>query len=137
MVESTPDNEPSKEAAVAGSTTIQPCNSVLQSEPSAIEETEPYSIYTTREKWFIVAMVAVSGLYSPLPANIYYPTIPTLSEVFHQSTEALNQSVTIYLVFQGICRFTTRICYLTELTGFQHLCFGGHCRIDMVEDRCT
>lgn len=43
---------------------------------------EPYSIYTKREKWFILCMVAVAGFYSPLPANIYFPAIPTLSKEF-------------------------------------------------------
>lgn len=38
---------------------------------------------------------------SPLPANIYFPAIPTLARAFHQSTETINQTVTVYLVFQG------------------------------------
>ncbi|KAH7139741.1 major facilitator superfamily transporter multidrug resistance [Dactylonectria estremocensis] len=69
-------------------------------EASPIEE--PYSIYTRHEKWFIVTMVAIAGLYSPLPANIYFPAIPTLAVEFGQSIEALNQSVTTYLIFQGV-----------------------------------
>lgn len=82
---------------------------------------EPYSIFTRKEKWFIVAMVAVAGFYrqvcpclgvrripgltkySPLPANIYLPAIPKLSEAFGHSVEDLNLTVTAFLAMQGIC----------------------------------
>ncbi|PVH80130.1 MFS general substrate transporter [Cadophora sp. DSE1049] len=70
-------------------------------ETSEIPE-PPYSIYNGKEKWLLVGLVAVAGLFSPLPANIYFPAIPTLVEVFHQSTELLNVTVTVYLVMQGV-----------------------------------
>lgn len=85
----------------------QSLNGMIVPPLPADQQSEPYSIYTSREKWFIVCMVAVSGLYSPLPANIYFPAIPTLSKAFGESIEALNQSVTVYLVFQGICTYSS------------------------------
>ncbi|KAJ0158351.1 putative transporter AQR1 [Colletotrichum tanaceti] len=98
---------------------------------------EVYSIFTRKEKWFIVGMVAVAGFYrhvptspfflrinhhpfrrtpiiatfepvtddkrsSPLPANIYLPAIPKLSEAFGHSVEGLNLTVTAFLAMQGI-----------------------------------
>ncbi|KAI4958839.1 hypothetical protein J4E86_004447 [Alternaria arbusti] len=84
----------------------------------------PYSIYTSKEKWLIVAMVALAGFYSPLPANIYFPAIPTLARAFNQTSEAINQTVTVYLVFQGISpmlwgpisdRYGRRLVYLVCL----------------------
>jgi len=39
---------------------------------------------------------------SPLPANIYFPAIPTLAAAFGQSIDAMNQTVTVYLIFQGL-----------------------------------
>ncbi|KAJ7933015.1 MFS general substrate transporter [Mycena leptocephala] len=42
----------------------------------------PYSIYTLREKWCIPAVL-----------NIYFPVIPTLSQVFHQPIELINLTV--------------------------------------------
>lgn len=98
------ENVPSKEAVPQGLGVLHETGY----DTTPLPTQEPYSVYTTREKWFIVCMVAVSGLYSPLPANIYFPAIPTLSKVFGESIEALNQSVTIYLVFQGICESTTQ-----------------------------
>ncbi|KAJ7090856.1 MFS general substrate transporter [Mycena belliarum] len=65
-------------------------------------ETEPYSIYTRRGKWFIVALTAFGGLFSPLSSNIYFPAIPTLASVFHKSVELINLTVTIYIAFQGL-----------------------------------
>ncbi|KAL1889085.1 multidrug transporter [Sporothrix stenoceras] len=62
----------------------------------------PYHVYSRHEKWVMVGLVAVTGLYSPLPANIYFPALPTLAQVFHVSTEAMNQTVTAYLLMQGI-----------------------------------
>ncbi|KAF7357983.1 MFS domain-containing protein [Mycena venus] len=63
---------------------------------------EPYSIYTPVEKWFIVALIGFGGLFSPLSSNIYFPVIPTLSEVFHKPIELINLTVTMYIVFQGL-----------------------------------
>lgn len=40
---------------------------------------------------------------SPLTANIYLPAIPTMAAAFHKSTELINITVTVYMVFQGIC----------------------------------
>ena len=36
--------------------------------------------------------------YNILPANIYFPAIPTIAKAFHKSIELTNQTVTIYLV---------------------------------------
>ncbi|KAI5896821.1 MFS general substrate transporter [Schizophyllum commune H4-8] len=65
-------------------------------------EEEPPLPYTRRETWFIVLIIAIAGLFSPLPANIYFPAIPTLTGVFHKSTSDLNLTVTVYLILQGI-----------------------------------
>ncbi|KAF7545639.1 hypothetical protein G7046_g9516 [Stylonectria norvegica] len=60
-----------------------------------------YSIYSHREKWLLTGIVAVAGLFGPLPANIYFPALPTLSVVFSRTVEDLNLTVTIYLAMQG------------------------------------
>ncbi|EKM49547.1 uncharacterized protein PHACADRAFT_214109 [Phanerochaete carnosa HHB-10118-sp] len=63
---------------------------------------KPYSIYTKREKWTIVAIAAVAGLFSPLTSQVYFPALPTLVQAFHTSTERINLTVTMYIVLQGI-----------------------------------
>ncbi|KAJ7502612.1 MFS general substrate transporter [Mycena galericulata] len=70
------------------------------SAPEVAEEL--YSIFTSREKWFIVSLIAFGGLFSPLSANIYFPAIPTLAVAFNKSIELINLTVTLNMVFQGI-----------------------------------
>ncbi|KAF7981130.1 hypothetical protein HWV62_34867 [Athelia sp. TMB] len=66
------------------------------------EKKKPYSIYSTREKWSIVMLTSFAALFSPLTANIYLPAIPTMAAAFHKSTELINITVTVYMVFQGL-----------------------------------
>ncbi|KAJ7572197.1 major facilitator superfamily domain-containing protein [Mycena floridula] len=66
------------------------------------ETEEPYSVYTRREKWFIVGLSSYAGLFSPLTANIYFPAIPTLVVEFKKSTELINLTVTMYMIFQAL-----------------------------------
>jgi hypothetical protein len=47
-----------------------------------------------------------SSFSSPLTANIYFPAIPAMAVAFHKSTELINVTVTVYMVFQGICQFS-------------------------------
>src|SRR5687767_10334737 len=73
-----------------------------QPEPSPTNQpAEPYSIYSRKEKWILVTIVGVAGLFSPLPANIYFPAIPALATAFGRSVEDMNLTVTIYLAMQG------------------------------------
>ncbi|KAJ3934780.1 MAG: MFS general substrate transporter [Lentinula lateritia] len=66
----------------------------------------PYSVYTSKEKWFIVTLVSFAGIFRrvffPFTANVYFPAIPTLTSVFHKSTELINLTVTMYMVLQGL-----------------------------------
>jgi MFS family permease len=50
----------------------------------------------------LVMIVLNHNLDSPLTANIYFPAIPTLSRAFGKSTELINLTVTLYMVFQGL-----------------------------------
>ncbi|KAF2688974.1 MFS general substrate transporter [Lentithecium fluviatile CBS 122367] len=81
-----------------------PCKAVLAPATPRQDDVPvvPHSIYTRKEKWLIVAMVALAGFYSPLPANIYFPALPTLTHAFAQTPSSMNQTITIYLIFQGL-----------------------------------
>ncbi|KAK7695413.1 hypothetical protein QCA50_000049 [Cerrena zonata] len=63
---------------------------------------KPYSVFTRNEKWLIVGMTAVGGAFSPLTANIYFPAIPIIGQAFNKSTEAINLTVTVYMILQGV-----------------------------------
>ncbi|KAG1755287.1 major facilitator superfamily domain-containing protein [Suillus paluster] len=62
----------------------------------------PYSIFTTSEKWIIVSLASIAGLFSPLTAYIYLPAIPMIATAFNKTVELTNLTVTVYLVFQGV-----------------------------------
>jgi len=64
--------------------------------------TPPWSVFTLRQKRFIVLMVALAGFFSPLSANIYFPALNTLSSYFHVSSGIINLTLTSYMVFQGL-----------------------------------
>ncbi|KAF8349672.1 MFS general substrate transporter [Amanita rubescens] len=94
----------------------------MERENTAVASPKSYSIYTRNEKWFIVSLTALAGLFrqarpdircvsasgclrifnSPLTANIYLPAIPEIAIAFHKSTELINVTVTVYMVFQGV-----------------------------------
>lgn len=62
--------------------------------PGAIEK---YSVFTTAEKWCIVAMVSYAAWFSTLSSFIYYPAIQQLSQVFSVSVDKINLTVTSYM----------------------------------------
>ncbi|KAI0319770.1 MFS general substrate transporter [Amylostereum chailletii] len=67
-----------------------------------------YSVFTSKEKWTIVLMASLAGVFSPLTANVYFPAIPVIASQFHKSTEAINLTVTIYMVMQGLRTLSDR-----------------------------
>ncbi|KAG8724246.1 hypothetical protein FRC12_015323 [Ceratobasidium sp. 428] len=92
------DDRPHIELIASSPTTNNPSDM----EPSEPEPEKAYSIYTKREKWYMVAMVALAGLFSSLAVALYFPAIPTLAAAFGKSTELINLTVTIFMVLQGI-----------------------------------
>ncbi|KAK0464568.1 major facilitator superfamily domain-containing protein [Desarmillaria tabescens] len=78
----------------------------LKSEVQATKISAPVkqvSIYSYKETWFIVGIIALAGFASPFPATIYFPAIPRLTQIFHESTDRLNLTLTIFLVLQAVC----------------------------------
>ena len=61
-----------------------------------------YSVFGIHQKRYIVFMAAFGGLFSSLPANVYFPALNTLSAGLHVSDELINLTLTCYLVFQGL-----------------------------------
>ncbi|WVQ78721.1 hypothetical protein IAT38_000808 [Cryptococcus sp. DSM 104549] len=61
-----------------------------------------YSAFTPGQKWFIVVFSALGAIFSPISTNIYVPAIPTLAKAFNTTTERINLTVTMYLIFQAL-----------------------------------
>ena len=62
----------------------------------------PYSVFTRRQKAFIVAVVSIAAMFSGLSGNIYFPAIPNIADDLKVSNEAVTLTVTAYMVFQGL-----------------------------------
>jgi hypothetical protein len=58
----------------------------------------PYSIFSTTAKAFIIFMVSLSALISPMAATVYYPALNPLAEQLHVSNSAITLSITTYMV---------------------------------------
>ena len=64
--------------------------------------TPAYSVFTHRQRIFIIAMVACAGFFSTLSANIYFPALNALSRDLKVSNGLINLTLTSYMVFQGL-----------------------------------
>lgn len=62
----------------------------------------PYSVFTKGQKRYITYLLGFLTLASSLTATIYFPLIPLLAEEYQTSTQAINLTITLYVVFQGI-----------------------------------
>lgn len=67
------------------------------SEDQSAEAVEKYSVFTTAEKWCIVALVSYAAWFSTLSSFIYYPAIHQLSQTFSVSVSKINLTVTSYM----------------------------------------
>lgn len=71
-------------------------------EASNGQTTERYSVFTTGEKWCIVAMVSYAAWFSTLSSFIYYPAIHVLSQTLSVSVDKINLTVTSYMAVATI-----------------------------------
>lgn len=66
------------------------------------ESQKPYTAFSNRAKWFIVAMASMAAFFSPLSSQIYYPVLPILTDTYHLSQSLINVSITTYMIAQGL-----------------------------------
>ncbi|KAK3948001.1 major facilitator superfamily domain-containing protein [Pseudoneurospora amorphoporcata] len=77
-----------------GDNTIINSNSRQPSEP-------PYHVFTKKEKWLVTVIIAVSGLFSPLSSNIYFPALGAIANAIHTDIALVSLTVTIYMAVQA------------------------------------
>ena len=61
-----------------------------------------YTTFTRRHKRALTVILVLTMLASPLTATIYLPLLPLLATQFDVSTQAINLTVTLYIVFQAV-----------------------------------
>ena len=62
----------------------------------------PYTVFTPATRRLIQLLIATATLTSPITATIYLPLLPLLQHHFHTSAQAINLTITLYLVFQAL-----------------------------------
>lgn len=73
-----------------------------EAEPVTNDPPVPYTIFTKAHKRLITVILTSTMLASPLTATIYLPLLPLLATHFHVSIQAINLTITLYIVFQAI-----------------------------------
>ncbi|KAL7949345.1 major facilitator superfamily domain-containing protein [Trichoderma barbatum] len=74
----------------------------VETPPPVSDTNEPYSIFDSRQRAFIVIIVSTAATFSGFASNIYFPALPTIAKDLNVSVELVNLTVTSYLIFQGI-----------------------------------
>lgn len=61
-----------------------------------------HSVFSDRQRKFIISMVASAGFFSTLSANIYFPALNALARDLKVSNGLINLTLTSYMIFQGL-----------------------------------
>ncbi|KAG6999618.1 itaconate transport protein [Physcia stellaris] len=69
---------------------------------SSPEAAIPYTTFTKRQKRQLTGILILTMLASPLTATIYLPLLPLLAAKFNVSTQSINLTITIYVIFQAV-----------------------------------
>jgi hypothetical protein len=77
---------------------ISPTDVPREKETAVNVEEEAYSIYSKNAKRFIIFMVSVSALISPLAATLYLPALNPLAKQLNVSNSLINLTITSYMV---------------------------------------
>lgn len=67
-----------------------------------VTEPIPYTLFTKRERYCIIALVGVAGSFSTLSGFIYYPAISMIARDLGSTVTLINLTVTSYLIISGI-----------------------------------
>lgn len=88
------DPEPLPASPVAAESSTAPTGSQNSS--------KPYSIFSARHRRILTAILGIASIASPLSANIYLPLLPLLQTQYRSSAQAINLTLTLYVVVQAV-----------------------------------
>lgn len=82
-----------------------PASSVAAEPPTAStgsqDGSKPYSIFSASHRRILTAILGIASIASPLSANIYLPLLPLLQKQYRSSAQAINLTLTLYVVIQA------------------------------------
>ena len=62
----------------------------------------PYTVFTPNQKRRLRLLLGFATITSPLTATCYFPLLPLLRTHFRTSVQAINLTLTIYVIFQAL-----------------------------------
>ena len=62
----------------------------------------PYTTFSRNDRHLLTLLLGLVTTTSPLTATIYFPLLPLLRTHFHTSTQAINLTITVYIIFQAL-----------------------------------
>ncbi|KAG6988861.1 itaconate transport protein [Physcia stellaris] len=71
-------------------------------EPPSDQSLILYTTFTSNEKRALTLLLGLATITSPLTATIYFPLLPLLRSHFHTSAQAINLTLTVYVIFQAL-----------------------------------
>ncbi|KAK5652066.1 hypothetical protein OQA88_10842 [Cercophora sp. LCS_1] len=74
-------------------------------DPEAADQTStrpPYTVFTGYTRGFIITMVTIGAITSPMTANIYFPVLNPIAVDLGVSVGLINLTLTTYMVMQAI-----------------------------------
>ncbi|KAI1178949.1 major facilitator superfamily domain-containing protein [Nemania sp. FL0916] len=91
-----------KMAAEAGNGVISKGAQPDSTTPNCEVQSKPYSAVSRSRLRQFQLLLGLATITSPLTATIYFPLLPLLRKQFDASAQAINLTLTIYIIFQGI-----------------------------------
>ncbi|EPS39045.1 hypothetical protein H072_7180 [Dactylellina haptotyla CBS 200.50] len=73
-----------------------------ETEGTPAEPHVQYSVFTPHQKWWIVALLAISAFFSPFSSTVYLPALQPVQQELGVTRTEVNLSLTTYLIFQAI-----------------------------------
>lgn len=62
----------------------------------------PYSVFKGGTRTFIVTIITIGSLASPMTANLYFPALPAIAADLGVSIGLINLTLTTYMITQGL-----------------------------------
>lgn len=61
-----------------------------------------YSVFTVRQRRYIIFMASWAGFFSPVSSQIYFPALNSLARDLNVTNSLINLTLMSYMIFQGI-----------------------------------
>jgi multidrug resistance protein len=92
----------SPQASPSESLTLSDGDTTSVTIPIATSAPLPYTTFTRTQKRLLTLLLGLATITSPLTATIYLPLLPLLRTHFHTSSQAINLTITLYIIFQAL-----------------------------------